>query len=206
MTESRKRKIGVALTMGLVQAFTIAGVLTLGVVAYQQSDRAAVAAEQAAAAEDAAAVEAAQRGQDIEALRDQVYELGETPVVAPPSPVPTSPSTVPRNGRDGEDGEDAPAPTAAQMLAAVQQCFTSGLCVAPEGDVGPAGTNGTNGTDGRDGTNGSDGAPGAAGPPCPQGFTPATVWLSASDAEIDIPTTRQAVICLPTPIEGEPSS
>lgn len=205
MTESRKRKFGVALTMGLIQVFTIAGVIALGVVAYQQSER-------AADAEAVAAAEAAQRGQDIEALRDQVFELGETPVVAPPPPTPTADPDTPRNGRDGEDGKDgedgadAPAPTSAQLLAAFQSFCEQFVC---------RGADGVNGRDGLDGAKGDKGdkgdpstVPGPQGPPgptCPDGYTTQTVWVPASDTETEIPTPRQAVICLPTPLEGEPT-
>lgn len=218
MSESRKRKAGVIVTMLLVQLFTIAGVITLGVVAYQQSERAA----QATNAAEIEAAQAQENGEAIEALRDQVFELGEVPVAAQPSPPPSSPDS-PRNG---EDGEDAPPPTAAQVYAAVVQCFTAGVCVAPTGEPGKDGLNGTNGNDGRDAPAPTfeqmmaavqqcfasglcvapAGAQGPAGPTCPEGFTATAVWLAASDSEIDIPTQRQAIVCLPTPIEGEPSS
>lgn len=220
MSESRKRKFGVIVTMLLVQLFTIAGVITLGVVAYQQSER-------AAQAESSAEIEAAQaeeNGVAIEALRDQVLELGEVPVVSQPSPPPSSPDSP----RDGNDGKDAPPPTAAQVYEAVQQCFTTGVCVAPKGDPG---TNGANGKDGRDAPaptfdqmmaavqqcftsglcvapTGPAGPAGAAGPTCPDGFTATSAWLAVSESEIDMPTQRQAIVCLPNPNtpEGEPAS
>lgn len=151
-----------------------------------------------------------------QALSDQIIALGETPVVTPSTstsdpiiitptngqdgedaPPPTDAQVYaavvqcfttgacvapkPDPGQDGKDGQDAPAPTFEQMMAAVQQCFASGLCVAPAGGQGPA------------------------GPTCPEGFTATAVWLSASDSELEIPTQRQAIVCLPTPIEGEPT-
>lgn len=218
MSESRKRKVSVIATMLLVQLFTIAGVITLGVVAYQQSERAA----EATAAAEVEAAQAQENGEAIEALRDQVLELGEVPVVSQPSPLPSSPDSP----RDGEDGADAPPPTAAQVYTAVVQCFTAGVCVAPTGEPGKDGVNGTNGTDGRDAPAPTfeqmmaavqqcfasglcvapSGPEGPAGPTCPTGFTATAVWLAVSESEIGIPTQRQAIVCLPAPIEGEPSS
>lgn len=217
MSESQKRKVGVIVTMLLVQLFTIAGVITLGVVAYQQSEVAA----QATAAAEVEAAQAQENGEAIEALRDQVLELGEVPVVSQPSPPPSSPNSP----RDGEDGEDAPPPTAAQVYTAVVQCFTAGVCVAPTGQPGKDGVNGTDGNDGRDAPEPTfeqmmaavqqcfasglcvapTGPVGPAGPTCPDGFTATPVWLAASDSETDIPTQRQAIVCLPTPTEGEPA-
>lgn len=133
-----------------------------------------------------------------------MFELGETPVVAPPTPLPPSSATgIPRdglNGRAGEDGEDAkdganaPAPTDAQILAKLQAFCLQFAC---------------RGEDGRDSVDGAKGdkgdpstVPGPQGPPgptCPDGYTTQTVWVSASDTQVEIPTPRQAVICMPPP-------
>lgn len=143
-----------------------------------------------------------------QALADQIISLGETPVVDPaPAPRPSAPVVL--NGRDGKDGADAPPPTAAQLQAAVAECFTTGACTAPAGDKGDKGDPGAPGADGNDGadstTPGPTGPAGPAGPACPSGFTATPVWLAAAVSETEIPTIRQAVICIPTPTEGEPA-
>ncbi len=152
MTESRKRRFGVALLLILVNSFAILGVIALGVVAYQQGERATQAEAAAAAEAEQRDTEAAERGEAIEALREQVLELGEEPVVEP-VPESTSPTVI-----NGKDGKDAPPPTAEQMLAAVQQCFAAGLCTAPKGDTGNTGNTGDQGPPGNDST-----TPGPAG-------------------------------------------
>ncbi|MEN0021978.1 MAG: hypothetical protein AAGC61_01765 [Microbacterium sp.] len=206
MTESRKRRFGVALLLILLNSFAIIGVIVLGVVAFQQSERAATAEEQAAA-------ESEQRGQDIEALRDQVYELGETPVVAPPTPGPSAPPSTRdgRDGEDGEDGQDGQNATPAQIAAAVAEwCAANGNC------IGATGRPGADGNDGRDGQDsvvpGPMGPQGPAGPVCPEGYTASTVWVAIADSEDGTFTPEQATICRitpapdPAPIEsGEPT-
>lgn len=196
MTESKKRRLGVALLLILLNSFAIIGVIALGVVAFQQSERAATAEAQAA-------VESEQRGQDIEALRDQVYELGETPVVAPPTPGPSSPPSS-RDGRDGEDGEDGQdgqdgqSATVDQVAAAVADwCAASGNCIGAKGQPGD------DGRDGRDGLDsvipGPMGPQGPAGPPCPDGYMPSTVWVAVADSADSTFTPEQATICRITP-------
>lgn len=206
MTESRKRHLGVALLLILVNSFAIIGVIVLGVVAYQQSER-------AASAEAHAAAESEQRGQDIEALRDQVYELGETPVVAPPTPG-SSPPPSNRDGRDGEDGEDGQDgqnASAEQIAAAVADwCAANGNC------IGATGQPGDDGRDGRDGLDsivpGPIGPQGPAGPQCSDGYTPSIVWVAVADTADGAFAPEQATICriIPAPesapIEsGEPT-
>lgn len=146
MTESRKRRFGVAMLLILVNSFAIIGVIVLGVALYQQSERASHAEAVAAAEAEQRDAEAIERGEAIEALRDQVLELGEEPVVAP-VPESTSPTVI-----NGKDGKDAPPPTTEQLLAAVQQCFAAGLCTAPKGDKGDTGNTGGQGSPGNDST------------------------------------------------------
>lgn len=89
----------------------------------------------------------------------------------------------------------------------------------PRGDRGTPGEDGEPGLDGLPGTTGAPGLPGSAGPAgepgvtgpagapgptCPAGSTATTVWVMVADAEFDIPTSRQAVMCLPN-LEGEPT-
>ncbi|MFJ4173421.1 hypothetical protein [Microbacterium sp. NPDC089696] len=146
MTESKRRKIGIAMLLGLVNTVAIVGVIVLGVVAFQQADRAAQAEAAATAADERRDAEAAERGEAIEALREQVLELGEEPVVEP-VPEATSPTVV-----NGKDGKDAPPPTVDQLVAAVQQCFVVGLCVAPAPEKGDKGDTGNDGQPGKDST------------------------------------------------------
>lgn len=151
----------------------------------------------------------AQSETQSQALADQIIDLGETPVVEP-APTPSDPVVINgRDGDDGEDGADAPPPTLAQMNAAVRECFASGQCIAPAGDKGDEGDKGDKGDKGDPGNDGADsttpgpvGPVGPAGPTCPTGFVATTVWVSVSEAELDLPTTRQAVICLPETSEG----
>jgi len=146
MTESKRRRFGVALLLILVNSSAILGVIALGVVAYQQGERATHAEATAAAEAEQRDAEATERGEAIEALREQVLELGEEPVVDP-VPESTSPTVI-----NGKDGKDAPPPTADQLLAAVQQCFAAGLCTAPKGDPGATGGTGGQGPPGNDST------------------------------------------------------
>ncbi|KJL49151.1 hypothetical protein RS84_00263 [Microbacterium hydrocarbonoxydans] len=152
MTRWTKRTIGIVTAIVVVQIITIGGVVALGVVAHEQSERAIQAETAAAAEEEQRDAEAAERAEAIEALREQVLELGEEPVVEP-VPESTSPTVI-----NGKDGKDAPPPTAEQMLAAVQQCFALGLCTAPKGDKGDTGDTGDPGAPGSDST-----VPGPAG-------------------------------------------
>lgn len=154
MTESKRRRLGVGILLTLLNSFAIIGVIVLGVALFQQAERANRAEAAAAAEAEQRDAEAAERGEAIEALREQVLELGAEPIVEP-VPESTSPTVI-----NGRDGKDAPPPTAQQMLAAVQQCFTAGLCVAPKGDPGGVGEQGEPGRPGQDST-----VPGPAGAP-----------------------------------------
>jgi hypothetical protein len=114
-----------------------------------------------------------EQAHDIEKLRAQVYDLGEKPVVAEPSPVPTPvPNAAPLKGDKGDDGRDA---TDQQVFSAVTQyCAVVAFCVGPKGDPGAPGKDGAAGTNGVDGSNGTSGADGAAGPPGADGPPGAT--------------------------------
>lgn len=72
------------------------------------------------------------------------------------------------------------------------------------GEPGPQGPQGAAGPAGPQGEPGTTGPAGPAGPTCPTGSTPETVWAMVADNELDIPTARQAVICMPVS-EGEPA-
>lgn len=194
MTESRKRRFGVALLLILVNSFAIIGVIVLGVVAFQQSERAAIAESEAAAEDE-------QRNQDIEALRDQVFELGETPVVAPPTPGATTPPRDGRDGEDGKDGIDGQSATSEQIASAVATwCAANGNCIGPPGRPG---SDGREGTDGRDSTTpgppGPQGERGPAGPVCPDGYSAATVWVAVAETVDGAAVPEQATICRITP-------
>lgn len=112
-------------------------------------------------------------------------------------------------GRAGRDGLDGGSPTAQQIAAAVANYCADGRCIGPAGTNGTNGLNGVDGAPGKDGTDstvpGPAGPAGAAGPACPSGSTAQTVWVLIADTETDIPTSRQAVICVPSKNEGEPT-
>ena len=72
-------------------------------------------------------------------------------------------------GCNGRDGRDAPAPTAAQIQAAVAAYCSDGRCRGPRGEPGADGAPGVDGEDGVDGVNGQPGAPGPVGPQGPPG-------------------------------------
>lgn len=141
MTRWTKRTVGIVAAIIVVQVITIGGVVALGVVAHQQSERAVQAENAAAAEEEQRDAEAAERAEAIEALREQVLQLGEEPVVE------TDPDASSSTVIKGQDGKDAPPPTPEQMLAAVQQCFALGLCTAPKGETGDEGDKGDPGND-----------------------------------------------------------
>lgn len=146
-------------------------------------------------------------------LYEQLLDEGVEPEGEEPDQV--SPA-APANGRDGKDGKDGdrgpqgPGATSAQVLEGIQTCFAAGTCTAPKGDPGAMGVPGAASTvpgpvgpAGPEGPVGPAGPGGPAGPICPEGFTPTLVWLSASESETDIPTPKQAIVCLPTPTTGE---
>lgn len=97
------------------------------------------------------------------------------------------------SGDDGEPGTDGTPGDAGPS-------GPSGL----SGDPGPQGPQGVAGPSGPQGEPGAAGPAGPAGPTCPSGSTAQTVWVMVADTELDIPTARQAVICMPTS-EGEPT-
>jgi hypothetical protein len=72
-------------------------------------------------------------------------------------------------GCNGRDGRDAPAPTGAQIQAAVAVYCSDGRCRGPAGAAGEDGAAGVDGRDGADGVNGQPGAPGGIGPVGPPG-------------------------------------
>jgi hypothetical protein len=72
-------------------------------------------------------------------------------------------------GCNGRDGRDAPAPTGAQIGAAVAAYCSDGRCRGATGAAGQDGAPGVDGRDGADGVNGAPGATGATGPVGPAG-------------------------------------
>lgn len=83
----------------------------------------------------------------------------------------------------------------------------AGIPGAPgvQGVPGPSGADGDAGEPGPPGVQGEPGPPGSPGPACPDGYTPAVVWLEVAPTDAD-PTTRvQATVCTLTPVpEGTP--
>ncbi len=81
-------------------------------------------------------------------------------------------------GKDGEDGKDG-----------------------RDGQPGAAGSDGSDGVAGQagaDGAQGPAGPPGDPGPACPDGYTPTAAEIVVLD-DTGEQTTRQAIVCLPTP-------
>jgi hypothetical protein len=107
---------------------------------------------------------------DITKLRNQVYELGHKPVVAQPSPVPSTPESGVK-GDKGDTGEQGPGPSSGQVADAVQDyCAAHGGCIGAPGQTGAAGAPGEDSTvpgpqgpQGDPGPAGLQGAPGADG-------------------------------------------
>lgn len=89
----------------------------------------------------------------IEALREQLKQLGEKPVVEP--------DDVP----DGSRIVVVPGP---RGLSCIEDVGLT-ACRGPSGQPGKPGADGSDGVDGTDGLNGQDGAPGAKGDPGPKG-------------------------------------
>jgi len=102
---------------------------------------------------------------DITKLRNQVYALGHKPVVAQPSPVPSTPQTGVK-GDKGDTGEQGPGPSSGQVAGAVQDyCAVHGGCIGAPGQTGAAGKDGADSV-----VPGPQGPPGAASTvPGPQG-------------------------------------
>jgi len=111
---------------------------------------------------------------NLDATRDQVKAIGETPV-SPPASVVTDNAGVPgKAGTNGTNGRDGTSVAAVICQASGSWLITysngssqqaSGPCVAQDGAdgqtvVGPPGKDGANGMNGTDGLNGANGAPG----------------------------------------------
>lgn len=148
-----------------------------------------------------------------QSLYEQLLDEGVEPEGDPPEQVST---VAPTNGRDGADGARGPAgpgPSATQVLDGIRACFAAGDCAAPKGDQGSPGLPGAPSTvpgpAGATGPEGPAGAPGPmgltgpAGSTCPDGFAATLTWITVSDSEVGVPRQQQALVCLPTPIEGE---
>lgn len=115
---------------------------------------------------------------------DQIVEG----VVGPPG---KSGETGPR-GLPGEDGSVGPAGTPGGAGPSGE----SGQAGA-NGEPGPQGPAGAAGPAGPQGEPGAIGATGPAGPTCPDGYSTRTVWVMVAESELDIPTSQQAVLCMP---------
>lgn len=92
------------------------------------------------------------RAEDVDALRSQLIELGETPDVETPA-----------RGETGEVGERGPRGDTGEQGEPGQ--------IGPQGPPGPVGSQGPAGPAGADGVPGADGADGAPGPAGPAGET-----------------------------------
>ena len=137
---------------------------------------------------------------DSEALREQVYSSGDTPV----APAPDT-RTDGADGSDGARGKVGPqgvagldgADGADGAAGIVGESITGPVGTAgPQGASGASGADGSSGADGLSGTSGSDGAPGqdgadgAAGAPGGNGEPPAS-W-TFTDAQGDTYTCTRA--------------
>lgn len=153
-------------------------------------------------------VEAEQRTQLIDALtqsQEQLRSEGIEPEAPEPEqivegvagPPGKSGEQGPR-GLPGEDGATGPAGVAGTPGTAGER-GPAGL----NGEPGPQGPQGVAGPAGPQGEPGATGPAGPSGATCPEGFSARTVWMLVAESEVAIPTSMQAVICLPTPIEGE---
>lgn len=189
--------------MGAAIVFMIAGAIVLVSISNAQlrAENQAMYADLQASQENA------------QSLYEQLLDEGVEPDGDPPAQVSTVPPSNGRDGKDGERGLQGPGPSASQVLDSIRTCFASGTCTAPKGDTGATGDPGAPSTVpgpvgpmGPEGQVGPVGPAGPAGPACPEGFTPTLVWLSTSESEVDIPRQQQALVCMPLPIEGEPSS
>lgn len=143
--------------------------------------------------------------ENAQRLWDQLLALGETPdgdnpaAVAGPAGERGERGTAGNPGADGEDGEPGLAGTpgpAGQPGSAGEPGATG----AP-GEPGPPGAQGVPGPAGPQGEPGTAGTP---GPTCPEGHTPKTVWISASDTETGPFTPQQAIVCAPDAPGGTP--
>lgn len=161
------------------------------------------------------AVAADERAQLIDALTQsqaQLRDEGIEPEAPEPEQIVTG--TVGPQGRSGEqgprglpgrDGEDSEVPGPAGPPGDDGEDST---VRGPSGPAGQAGRDGATGPQGPQGPAGPTGPvgpagpQGPAGPACPEGSTPKTVWVLASETNDGIPTPQQAVICAPATSEG----
>lgn len=141
------------------------------------------------------------------ALYEQLRALGERPVVSPgdvsgsgqagtqgPPGVQGIPGARGEQGEAGSPGARGPAPSAAELAAAVAEyCAANGDC------RGPAGAPGATGPTGSSGAPGPAGEAGAAGPACPAGYSLTYVWLSVATEQFGTFSRQAAAICQPTP-------
>lgn len=143
--------------------------------------------------------------ENAQRLWDQLLALGATPdgdnpaAVAGPTGERGERGTPGTSGAPGDDGEPG-APGAPGPAGNPGEPGTPGS----QGEPGPQGPQGVAGPAGPQGEPGAGGATGPAGPTCPDGYATRTVWVMVAETENDIPTSRQAVICMPAP-EGEPA-
>lgn len=141
------------------------------------------------------------RSEGIEPEAPEPEQIVEGIVGPPGKSGEQGPRGVP--GDDGDDGDDGKPGTAGSPgeqgpSGANGETGAQG----PAGSQGPSGPAGPSGPQGEPGATGATGPVGATGPACPDGYSTRTVWIMAADSELDIPTSRQAVVCLPAP-QGE---
>lgn len=108
-------------------------------------------------------------------------------------------------GKNGEDGTPG-SPGSAGAPGKPGDQGPAGAQGEPgaQGAQGVPGPAGPQGEPGAVGATGPQGPAGPAGPTCPDGYSTRTVWVLVADNEIDIPTSQQAVICLPVPEGATP--
>ena len=173
----------------------IFGILILSILGfggYLTFENLALRGELGGALDDLAASRA-----ETSALYEQLRALGERPVVAPgevdgdsagtqgPPGIQGVPGTRGEQGAPGTPGARGPAPTAAELAAAVADyCAANGDCRGPAGVTGAPG---------------APGETGAAGPACPDGYSLAYVWLSVATEQFGTFSRQAAAICQPTP-------
>lgn len=147
---------------------------------------------------------------DANALRDQLIDAGEDPVVTPPSntdlpqgiPAPVvSPGPQGPRGLQGFAGRSV---TASELAAAVTEYCATGECVGPAGATGTPGADGESitgppGPQGPAGESvvGPQGPSGPAGPACPDGYAISYVWLSVAESQFGTFSRQAAAICRP---------
>lgn len=142
---------------------------------------------------------------DVRALRDQVADTGQVPVVPDPQDRLDDDVPLPEPGERGEPGQrgvPGPAPTPDQVTAAVTAYCTGGACAEPPtgvqvlaavttycettsctgttGEPGAPGASGQDGTTGEPGQDGAPGTPGEAGTPGAPGPGPTDDQVAAA--------------------------